>query len=291
MTTPSEPPSEAPLDEYPIDAAGVPGPAARSRRGVALAVAATLVCLIGVIGLVSRAGGRTGGNPTPTTIAPPEPIGLGSPIDGRSSLRLPVRVTPDHDLVDGQTVLVTVSGFRPRVTVGAVICTNDAQTKGAAACDIGNVVATAMTSADGRATIPYTIRRYPTINGGPYDCMQGNVFPPDYEQRLRQGLIPATQQPGWFTCIVAVGQIDDYDQSGGWPFALRGQTFRVMEDTGTSVPATTTTTAPTTTVASPTTGSWVTTTTTPTATTEPATTAPTVTTSTPPGTGRPISRE
>src|SRR5262245_58261325 len=50
---------------------------------------------------------------TTTSIAPPEPIGLGSPTDGKASLRLPVRVTPDHDLVEGQQVVVTVAGFKP----------------------------------------------------------------------------------------------------------------------------------------------------------------------------------
>lgn len=155
----------------------------------------------------------------------PRPVGLGAPTDGKASMRLPVRVAPDHDLVDGQRVTVIGSGFRPRTTVGAVMCTDRAQTQGINACDMTVIGITAPVLADGTFSLQYTIRQRPLIGGLPFDCRNGNVDPARYEEAVRTNTLPSPPDLDATTCIIAVGQIDDYDVSGGWPIAIKGATF------------------------------------------------------------------
>jgi hypothetical protein len=83
-----------------------------------------------------------------------------------------------------------------------------------------------MTDGDGTFTMTVPVRRYPAIAQAHVDCATGNVDPDDYGALLaREGPHPTTYNPASATCVVAVGEIDDYDNSGGWPIAFAGETF------------------------------------------------------------------
>lgn len=167
---------------------------------------------------------RSGDDDVP---APPSVVAPASPIDGKESQRLPVRVTPDTGIVDSQLVTVTGSGFPANEAIAIVMCTNAAQTRGVDACDVStstamNGVSTTTTS-EGLLQAQYQIRRFITIAGETVDCAQGNVDPADYQHVLdTDGPFSTTTKPGGFTCIIAAAVLSDYDRSGGWPIAFEG---------------------------------------------------------------------
>ena len=181
---------------------------ARTPRVLVLALVA-VAALIGAV-LVSTAGDDEGdvdvavdedGSPDDERDAPPDlegmpaPIALGGPTDGKDSVGLPVKVEPSTGLVDGQTVSVTAAGFPPGQSVGVVMCAKEAGrdhgARGAEACNLGRY-ASATSSSDGIVQVEFQVQRIMLLDGQEIDC----ASEPD-------------------RCLVGVGLISDYDQSGG----------------------------------------------------------------------------
>ena len=151
----------------------------------------------------------------------------GAAYDGKESKRLPVRVTPDTNIVDGQVVTVSGSGFPANADIAVITCTNAAQTLGVDVCDIMTSTGVSgvrnVTNSDGVLQVQYTVHRYITIAGQQVDCAEGNIDPADYQQVLdTDGPFSSTTMPGGFSCIIAAAVLADYDQSGGWPIAFEG---------------------------------------------------------------------
>ena len=141
-------------------------------------------------------------DPAATTVpgegSGPAPLALGAPDDGMDSVGLPVSAEPATDLVDGQLVTVSGSGFPAGEAVGVVMCTREAARdhggRGVEACNLGNF-AQADADSQGVAVVEFAVRRMMTLDGQEVDCAS---------ERGR--------------CIIGMGLLSDYDQSGG--FAL-----------------------------------------------------------------------
>lgn len=122
-------------------------------------------------------------------------LALGAPDDGKDSVGLPVDADPATGLVDAQTVTVYGAQFPPNAQVGVVMCTKEAGRehggRGAEACDLGHV-AYADSDADGDVQTPFTVRRFLLLDGQEVDC---------------------ASEEG--RCLIGMGLIADYDQSGG----------------------------------------------------------------------------
>lgn len=133
--------------------------------------------------------------PAPTVPDPGVSLALGAANDGVESVGLPITVSPATALLDGQEVTVTGSGFPPGESVGVVMCTREAArdygAQGVAACNLGGY-ASATSDAAGVASATFVVRRVVTLNGVEVDCAES-------EGR----------------CLIGMGLISDYDQSGG----------------------------------------------------------------------------
>lgn len=134
--------------------------------------------------------------PTPEELLELMPAG---PLDGKESWRLPVLVTPQSGVADGQLVTALGRGFLPGEQVGVVMCTSEASVEGVAACDLGTPesayahVTYADASPDGAVIADVVLRRFITTPlTGPVDCTS------------------AAER-----CLVAIGAVSDYDRSGG----------------------------------------------------------------------------
>jgi hypothetical protein len=206
----------------------------RRRRTSWVASFAALIVLLAAFVWAMEPRGRTGRERTEASTASSAPasatdpaldrsISALAPTDGKASRRLPVRLTPDSDLVDGQVVGIHGSGFTPNKDVGIVTCTNAAQHQGSAACDLSSY---ALSRADAAGEVQglFTIRRFITVAGQSVDCLNGAIDPAAWEPLVAAngGRPPDYPQ---FTCIGVIGELDDYDNSGGWPLALRGAVF------------------------------------------------------------------
>ncbi len=181
------------------------------RPGAVLAIAAVIALV--AVGLVIRPDGdrevevaleetttsttTTQDRPAPDDGVVPAPgIALGGPTDGKDSVGLPVSVEPATGLIEGQTVTVTGAQFPPSQSVGVVMCTKEAGrdhgARGADACNIGHF-AQGTTDAQGNVSVEFQVRRLATLDGEEVDC---------------------ASEPG--RCIVGMGLLSDYDQSGGF---------------------------------------------------------------------------
>jgi hypothetical protein len=218
----------------PVYVADSPSPR-RPRGSNGLKVVALVVCIV-LIGVVTsrQQAPSPGVAPSPSTsVSAPDSVPgdivalpAGGPSDGLGTKMFPVHASPDKDLVSGQTVILTGTGFPARTQVGAVMCTGAARTQGAAACDLAHTAPGTLTDAEGAFSFSYTVSRFPQINGHHVDCTSGNVDPDDYAALIaREGPKPTSSDPNAATCIIAVGDISNYDNSGGWPIAFRGETF------------------------------------------------------------------
>lgn len=125
------------------------------------------------------------------------------PRDGKDSIRLPLTSEPSTDLVDGQAVTVSGSGFQPGEGVGLVQCAKEAGgdspelRAGIQGCYIGGY--TSLTADDaGVATGTYEVHRLLTTPlTGTIDCAA------EAER-----------------CMVAMGALADYDRSGTHPIVF-----------------------------------------------------------------------
>jgi hypothetical protein len=227
--------SELPV--YGRERVGAPRPPQRRIGWVAAgAVLVVVVCAVGLTkGSTKRQPGREDTDAsTSTTMTTSTRIDRsitpGAPTDGKASKRLKVRLTPDKDLVDGQIVGIHGSGFVPGKDVGVVVCVNAAQTQGVAACDL-STYAISTPDAAGEVQGLFKIRRFITIQGQQVDCMNGAIDPEQWALKVEANGGRTPDYPH-FTCAGVFGQIDDYDNSGGWPFALQGATFKPLDPTG-----------------------------------------------------------
>jgi hypothetical protein len=202
-------------EEVELEPAAAPGRHARHLVAVnALIVAAALVA--GFL-LATRGSGtdERATDPTEPSTAPPSTgaptveqllaILPASPIDGKQSWRLPVAVTPQSGVSDGQVVTVVGRGFGADESVGGVLCASEAAVEGVAACDLGtdgtyDHVTYATSSSDGLVQVDIVLRRsIATPFTGPVDCAS------------------AAER-----CLVALGAVSDYDRSGGSFVAFAG---------------------------------------------------------------------
>lgn len=191
--------------------------ARRARVGL-VGVAAALVALVGLSTLAgpdSRDGGLTTGEDSAqrdVDEVPPDGAARSAailnalprgPIDGKASWRLPVVVKPQSGVHDGDTVTVYGRGFEPNQSLGIVQCTAEADTSssGVGACQLSDTlgqsnfaaVTYATASAEGTVVAEFVVHRYVTTpEGGRIDCQSS----PE-------------------RCLVGVGAVSNYDQSGG----------------------------------------------------------------------------
>ncbi len=189
--------------ELALQAASVTATPARRLRSigwarVALPAAVVLVAvtLLGLAALKSPSG-RLGVQRDDALERKIEALPAG-PLDGKESLRLPLVAEPQHDLRDGQVIVIGGRGFVPGEQVGAVMCSSEADTgdAGVDACDLGEGfanVTSGTASPEGIVRISVAVRRYiQTPKYGRVDCLS------------------AAER-----CLVAVGANSDYDRSGG----------------------------------------------------------------------------
>lgn len=131
----------------------------------------------------------------PDVDAPATGLALGAPDDGKDSVGLPVDADPKTGLLDGQTVTVVGAQFPPNSQVGVVMCAKEAGRdhggRGADACNLGHV-AYADSDAQGNVTVAFQVLRLITLDGQEIDC---------------------ASEAG--RCLIGMGLISDYDQSGG----------------------------------------------------------------------------
>lgn len=197
---PAEPDATwSPLPLPPVE----PG---RARRAPTWAPTAVFAAIVLVIGAVVVLAGDPGDPSEPVLEAEDaaegiDPgIGFAGPRDGLDSLRLPVQVTPADGLADGQTVTVTGQGFPANTPLGVVMCTSYGPSPegGVTNCQISPY--TSVTSdAQGTFSVEHAVSRHVRLSNGVHDCA---APPPDGAER---------------NCVVAVGAISDYDQSGITP--------------------------------------------------------------------------
>lgn len=144
----------------------------------------------------------------------------------------PVTVTPNKDLHVGDTVTVTASGFVPGTSVSIVECNSTAVSAGAAACDLGTSSflngADLTVDAQGNVTSTYVIKRHITTpKDGALDCATSNIDPDAYAAGIAADPSRApTTAPGYFSCIIVVADISNYQESGGALFSFTGAKFR-----------------------------------------------------------------
>lgn len=186
----------------------------RRRRGtnlpVAVVVALAVIALVAGLVAVGASGGddvdvaidedgeqdeRERDDDRPDLDGMPAPIALGGPRDGKDSVGLPVKVEPATGLTDGQTVTVTGTGFPPGEQVGVVMCTREAGRehggRGADACNLTRSVQ-GTSDSDGVVVVEFAVERLLLLDGQEVDCASESD-----------------------RCLVGMGLIRDYDQSGG----------------------------------------------------------------------------
>ena len=150
------------------------------------------------------------------------------------SKRLPVKATPHKGLHAGDTVTVTASGFQPGAPLAIVECSSTATTKGSGSCDLGTSTflngQDLTADASGKLTATYKISRHITTpNDGALDCARGNIDPDAYDAAIAADPGRAdTRLSGYFTCMVIVADVNDYQQSGGDPIAFAGASFKPL---------------------------------------------------------------
>ncbi|QXC62971.1 hypothetical protein KSP35_09390 [Aquihabitans sp. G128] len=131
-----------------------------------------------------------------------------SPIDGKASWRLPVLVQPQSGLQDGGKVTVYGRGFGANESLGIVQCSSEADTAGAGvgACQLARGdetyggVTYATASAEGSVVADVVVHRFITTPAGEVDCRS------------------AAER-----CIIGMGAISNYDESGGSYVGFAGQ--------------------------------------------------------------------
>lgn len=163
------------------------------RTRIGAAVAGVVVVTAATVGAFALDRERPAPEAPPTTdgidveVTVPEP--------GVAVGRHPVRVVPSAGLVEGEEVTVSGRRFPADVNLGVTMCLPAAvEGEGVGACDITAAQIDIGSGDEGRFEVTYTVRRLISMGDGveSIDC--------------------ATVEGG---CIIAVGAIDDYEESGG----------------------------------------------------------------------------
>lgn len=164
-----------------------------------------LVALVGVAALVGAgllvAANASGTDEPPSSDATPPPENETAPIevqdvdaagryDGLDSVRLPLEVTPDDGLTDGQAIRARGTGFSPGATVAIIQCAGLGGDGSADNCDLSNYQL-GNANEDGYVDMELIVHRYIANGGGEMDCAAPDT-----------------------NCAVAIGNIADYDESG-----------------------------------------------------------------------------
>lgn len=204
MTSESHPtePVEVVVDLAPAG----PDPLDRRGRGAPpwapTAAFAVLVLVIAVV--VAAVGGVAGPDRAPEAtdglafdLDGGSPDAVAGPRDGLESKRHPIEVTPADALADGQVVTVRGSQFPPNEALGVVMCSSlgPSPIGGAANCELSPYTSV-QSDANGAVEVQYAVRRFISLGNGTVDCA---APPPEGKQA---------------NCVVAVGAISDYDESG-----------------------------------------------------------------------------
>ncbi|MEZ5245924.1 MAG: neocarzinostatin apoprotein domain-containing protein [Acidimicrobiales bacterium] len=189
-------------DEQQIDIDIDLAPPSRPRGGRLLAILGLLL-LVALGGFaIANAGGSSPDGTTdradpddPDDPDDPEPVAVDAAgrYDGLDSVRLPLEVTPDTDLVDGSEVRARGAGYTPNATVAIVQCAGivGPERDGSVDnCDLSNYL---LGNADENGYVDMTliVRRYIGTGEGEMDCALSSV-----------------------DCAIAIGNIDNYDESG-----------------------------------------------------------------------------
>lgn len=119
-----------------------------------------------------------------------------APHDGLDSLGFPVSASPASGLVHDQVVTVSGEGFPANRALGVVMCSGAVELGGGAAQCMLSPYTPVSSDQAGAFEVELTVRRILYLGGEEIDCA---APPPEGAE---------------FTCAIAVGAIDDYDQSG-----------------------------------------------------------------------------
>lgn len=207
MTSESHPtePVEVVVDLAPV------GPVPSDRRGrgappwaptvafaVLVLVIAAVVAAVGGVAEPDRAPEATDG--LAFDLDGGAPTAVAGPRDGLESKRHPIEVTPAEGLADGQVVTVRGSQFPPNEALGVVMCSSlgPSPIGGAANCELSPYTSV-QSDANGSFEVQYAVRRHISLGNGTIDC----AAPPPEGTAAN--------------CVVAVGAITDYDESGITP--------------------------------------------------------------------------
>lgn len=180
------------------------------RRRARIAVAALgVIALLGGIAVVSGSNqgpddptreprelavDEDGGGETRSDDEMIEAMPLG-PTDGKDSWRLPVAVSPQTGLQEGDVVTIYGRGFLPGDSLGVVHCSSEADTQnaGVTGCDLSAGVSHLNADANGDIVAEVTVQRFIQTPGyGRIDCAS------------------AAER-----CLLGMGAMNDYDRSGG----------------------------------------------------------------------------
>jgi hypothetical protein len=181
----------------------MPAPYVSNRFGRAApswAPTAVFVALLVVAGALVAVNDTRADEGPPVAPEVGEPLGVdavGGPRDGLESKRHPVEVSPADGLADGQIVTVRGSQFPPNTALGVVMCSphGPSDVGGSVNCELSPYTS-AMSDATGSFEVQYAVRRHIALPNGTVDC----AGPPP--------------EGSTATCVVAVGAISDYDESG-----------------------------------------------------------------------------
>lgn len=173
-------------------------PPQRPWRGRLLAAMGLLVIVVLGIVAINVAGSGDDSADTDRERRPPDATGENDPVpvdaagryDGLDSVRLPLEVTPDSDLVDGLEIRARGAGYTPNAGVAIVQCAGTDGSGSIDNCDLSNYL---LGSANDQGFVDMTlpVRRYIATGDGEIDCALATV-----------------------SCAVAIGNISDYDESG-----------------------------------------------------------------------------
>ncbi len=179
----------------------------RRRARVGAAAVAVVALLGGGVALSMAGPGDPGDRETSEELAVDDAEGRAllenlpsSPIDGKESWRLPIGVSPQTGLRDGDLVTIYGRGFEPNDSLGVVHCSAEADTRNAGvdACQLGadqGFAPVQYVSADaaGNVVAQVEVRRFIETPGfGRIDCAS------------------AAER-----CLLGMGAISNYDRSGG----------------------------------------------------------------------------
>lgn len=125
------------------------------------------------------------------------------PTDGKESWRLPVAVSPQDGLEEGDTIRIYGRGFDPHDSLGVVHCVSEADTQNAGVdgCDL-----TGGSTAGGFAGVQY-------VSADENGDVVADIVVTRYIETPGYGRVDCASGPE--RCLIGMGAISNYDRSGG----------------------------------------------------------------------------